>query len=89
MKALESNIVLLISKQAKLAIPVIILLLTVSILEKGKLSPLGIWQELFQSHNCCPAEVGSVKNTLTKINISNRSEQRDVGNGEYTGQSAR
>lgn len=72
MKALESNIVLLTSKQAKLAIPVLMFLLTFSLLKRDKPSLLGIWRRVFQSHNCYSAgEEGSVKNTLTEINIFN------------------
>lgn len=84
MKALESNIILLTSKQAKLAIPVLMFLLTFSLLKSDKPSLLGIWRRIFQSHNCYSAEEErSVKNTLTKLNIANCSEQRDVNNGEY------
>lgn len=83
MKALESNIILLTSKQAKLAIPVLMFLLTFSLLKSDKPSLLGIWRRIFQSHNCYSAEELSVKNTLTKLNIANCSEQRDVKNGEY------
>lgn len=84
MKALESNIILLTSRQAKLAIPVLMFLLTFSLLKSDKPSLLGIWRRIFQSHNCYSAEERSVKNALTKLNIANCSEQRDVQNGEYT-----
>lgn len=85
MKALESDSFIDIKpSQAKLATPVLTFLLTFSLFKRNKPSLLGIWRRIFQSHNCYSAgEEGFVKNTLTKINILNCSEQRDVNDGEY------
>jgi len=52
MKALESDTVLLTSKQAKLTIPVLMFLLTFPLLKQDKSLLPGIWSTVFQSHNC-------------------------------------